>query len=334
MTKVSSTHGSRTTESSDRASRDGEPRPGEFDDFLTDRSSAPASHETRYEPVHRRPDRSSAKDHEAPSDQEEKGSSDRPTKRPDRPVAKRRPLLAAPPLPTLVNGRKPTKGKTATKDTDKDKSTAQEPGKAKPKDTGKTTLGADHAASSVGRDAAAAALRKKPGRKQDDEADPTIAGALAGRPEGLQMSSRVDTPQPVDGPRLDAGEIREIAQKILSGIQIRQAGDRTDIQMRLELGRLGGAQVRLTRGDEGKLSIAFQLESLEGQQAVASGLQDLKDSLQARGLKVAEIQVRTGEGPTFSDKPQDQPGQQDRSRDDERQRRRQQDAMPEEPEEK
>jgi hypothetical protein len=187
---------------------------------------------------------------------------------------------------------------------------------------------------SLGRDWPVAGVHKRSGKKRDEDADPALAGPLTAPGEQPMQATSVEGPQPAEMPRLDAGEIRQIAQKIISSIQIRQAGDRTDVQMRVELGRLGGADVRLTRGGEGQVSIAFQLESLEGQQAVAASLQDLKDGLHMRGLKVGEIQVRTGvEGPPVSDTPQDQRGQQDRSQDDEGQRRRQQEEAPEEIEE-
>lgn len=157
---------------------------------------------------------------------------------------------------------------------------------------------------------------------EGDAATAAAAGAhqLAAPPPLTPAATAAPAPPPAADPAL----IRQVAQKVLTGIEVHLAAGRSRVDLGLDLGKLGQAQVELARTRGGPVQITFRADSGEGQLALASGLPDLVQSLEARGIDVGRVELQgergavwsrgADEGRGGSDRQPGQPGGEGRSR--------------------
>ncbi len=91
--------------------------------------------------------------------------------------------------------------------------------------------------------------------------------------------------------RASTAKLQMIADKVLTGLQIHQAKNRTEAHMQLDLGKLGDAKVQMHRDDAGNLHLSFDSLSESAQSVLQDRVHELAKSLQQKGVKVAEIKV-------------------------------------------
>jgi hypothetical protein len=136
-----------------------------------------------------------------------------------------------------------------------------------------------------------------------------------------------------------AARIEQIAQQIVQAAEVR-LGPTGGAEARLELnlGALGNVHVSVARGEDGGLKIAFENASLQAGEALTTNATELLERLEGRGLNVQEITVkgtdqadfrlaptRHAEGGSPADA-QTRERHREQGSEDERQRRRNQEA--------
>lgn len=108
-------------------------------------------------------------------------------------------------------------------------------------------------------------------------------GIIKGNTETLQKAEAAE--------RASTAKLQMIADKVLTGLQIHQAKNRTEAHMQLNLGQLGDAKVQMHRDDAGKLHLSFDSLSESAQLVLQDRVHELSKSLQQKGVNVAEIKV-------------------------------------------
>lgn len=115
--------------------------------------------------------------------------------------------------------------------------------------------------------------------------------ASAYGPGGI-LKANLEAGQKVESAeRAAVANLQMIADKILTGMQIHQAKDRTEVHMQLDLGQLGDAKIKMHRDDKGSLHLSFDALSDSAQLLLQDRVHELSKSLQQKGVSVAEIKV-------------------------------------------
>jgi flagellar hook-length control protein FliK len=110
----------------------------------------------------------------------------------------------------------------------------------------------------------------------------------------LTPAAAVDAPKPPP-PASDPALVRQVAQQVLAGIEIHMTAGRTQVDLGLDLGSLGQAQVELSKLPNEGVKLVFRIETADAQQAVARNLPDLVQALEQKGM-VPQIDLRRGDG--------------------------------------
>ena len=138
------------------------------------------------------------------------------------------------------------------------------------------------------------------GRDQSDEAmrwralpgdvmiaRPIAAPAEAGAPEALTGAERV-------------AEIQRIADQIVQAVDIRLGTTgAAEVRLELNLGRLGSLGVDLQRSAEGEIRVGFDAATVEASNLLREHAGELASKLEARGVALRELTVRSTDQATF-----------------------------------
>jgi flagellar hook-length control protein FliK len=91
-----------------------------------------------------------------------------------------------------------------------------------------------------------------------------------------------------------SARIERIAEQILLAAEVRLHGDgAVEARLQLDLGRLGRMNVALERTAEGQIRVALEPTSAEARDLLQARGQDLAHRLEARGLKLQELTVKS-----------------------------------------
>jgi flagellar hook-length control protein FliK len=119
------------------------------------------------------------------------------------------------------------------------------------------------------------------------------AGAPAGtfaRPGSAGGAMGADAAGATDA----AARVERIAEQILLAAEVRLHGDgAVEARLQLDLGRLGRLHVALERTAEGQIRVALEPMSAEARDLLQARGQDLAHRLEARGLKLQELTVKS-----------------------------------------
>ena len=121
------------------------------------------------------------------------------------------------------------------------------------------------------------------------------------------ITLRVETPAPT--PAADTALVREVAQKVLAGIEVHMTAGRTQVELGLDLGSLGEAKVELSRLPDQGVKVVFRIDTADAQQAVSRNLPELVQALEQKGM-TPQIDLRRGDGSPLGGGEQRERGQQ------------------------
>jgi hypothetical protein len=152
-------------------------------------------------------------------------------------------------------------------------------------------------------DAAPAGLRGEPAgprrRPQDrDELDLARLGAELGAAgtEGQPLARFVPDPSPSETRPTAPVPVPQLADQLIEAVRVQTVGDRTSVDLQLDLGRLGSANVELSRGADGEITIRFALADAPAATDVGRQAGELLQALQERGLESVRIEVASADG--------------------------------------
>lgn len=113
------------------------------------------------------------------------------------------------------------------------------------------------------------------------------APAETGAPEALTAADRV-------------AEIQRIADQILQAAEVRLgATGAAEVRLELNLGSLGSMKVDLNRTAEGQIRVAFETVTVEASNLLREHAGELASKLEARGVALRELTVRSADQATF-----------------------------------
>jgi flagellar hook-length control protein FliK len=138
------------------------------------------------------------------------------------------------------------------------------------------------------------ALEQTSSSSQASEAAAALAAAAANNPTGTPQVAPVEAPKP-PAPASDPALVREVAQQVLSGIEVHMVAGRTQVDLGIDLGTLGQAQVELTKLPNEGVKIVFRLETADAQLAVSQNLPELVHALEQKGM-TAQVDLQRGDG--------------------------------------
>jgi hypothetical protein len=115
-------------------------------------------------------------------------------------------------------------------------------------------------------------------------------------PGPLPAGPGVDSVGSSPDPRIEPDLVSRVAETLLASVQIQLVGDRSRVDLSLDLGRLGRAQAELTRSVDGEVGIVLRLEEGSGRALLAGRLPELVHGLEQRGLEVERLQLSGPEG--------------------------------------
>ncbi len=127
----------------------------------------------------------------------------------------------------------------------------------------------------------------------EDELDAAEVESEKLAPGAMQaLLSQQPTPevQAVERPRPlhEMQQIRSIVQEVR---MVAKPGDKTQIEIQLTSKTLDGLQIKIERGEEGRMQIDFVTRNDDVAQLLSRNMQNLSQSLAAHGLRVSNIQV-------------------------------------------
>ncbi|MFN0167306.1 MAG: flagellar hook-length control protein FliK [Bryobacteraceae bacterium] len=134
---------------------------------------------------------------------------------------------------------------------------------------------------------------KKGDEEAEDELDAAEVESEKLAPGAMQaMLSQQQTPdvQAVERPRPlhEMQQIRSIVQEVR---MVAKPGDKTQIDIQLTSKTLDGLQIKIERGEEGRMRIDFVTKNDDVAQLLSRNMQNLSQSLAAHGLRVSNIQI-------------------------------------------
>ena len=138
-------------------------------------------------------------------------------------------------------------------------------------------------------------------RDTDEGKHPVIPGSVMVHPSTAGSIGLHKTEG--SAPVLPSRMIEQIAQKIVTALQVKTRADVTEMQLSIDMGRLGQLQVNLIRSADGKLNIALQTEHIQAREALAGQADGLLQRLEARGLEVQNLRIQTMDGQGIDLKP-------------------------------
>jgi hypothetical protein len=182
---------------------------------------------------------------------------------------------------------------------------------------------------SIGAAAGKRSATADPGLAEDPATEPTTE-RLPGDVQSFslpvaQLASPVGAPAEVapPAPAADQALVRQVAQQVLAGIEIHQVAGRTQVELGIDLGTLGQAQVELSRLPDQGVKLVFRLDTVDAQLAVSRNLPELVSALEQKGM-TPQIDLQRGDGSPLGDGR----GRESQAQQDQQQRRSRGDYIP------
>jgi hypothetical protein len=175
-----------------------------------------------------------------------------------------------------------------------------------------TTAADQHRAAGEAASLAAAADRGLPGPAVEDEGLPselpveTLAAETRVIPPPLSQLAAPVGPAAEIAPATPAGDpalVRQVAQQVLAGIEVHMVAGRTQVDLGIDLGALGQANVELSRLPGEGVKLVFRIDTADAQLAVSRNLHELVQALEQKGM-TPQIDLRRGDGSPLGGDPQ------------------------------
>jgi hypothetical protein len=112
-------------------------------------------------------------------------------------------------------------------------------------------------------------------------------------------AAEIAPPSPAGDPAL----VRQVAQQVLAGIEVHMVAGRTQVDLGIDLGALGQANVELSRLPGEGVKLVFRIDTADAQQAVSRNLHELVQALEQKGM-TPQIDLRRGDGSPLGGDPQ------------------------------
>lgn len=136
------------------------------------------------------------------------------------------------------------------------------------------------------------AVKKSDKQEKDelDDADPDVEKLPQGAMQAMLSQQPTPEVQAVERPRplYEMQQIRSIVQEVR---MVTKPGDKSQIEIQLTSKTLDGLQIKIERGEEGRMRIDFMTKNDDVAQLLSRNMQNLSQSLAAHGLRVSNIQV-------------------------------------------